>query len=407
MASHFFSRVRYLHSLRSALSHSHPNPFRTPLIHSPLPARETSSFSRLRRHAPAFSYPRLLSHSSSASIANEDVVHLEAEDGKTESSEATPEGGKTGLVELFKRRSTAGSVPENGKLRWSVSEPGEQKKSTDELRSNVMGLSRTSGESKESEMEGEEGLREVIDEMKKNLRALEQTLKKSKNKPVDNPSSLTSLFVVSGRKSRRRRRSSSRVTNGAKSKAKSVGSSNPVANDLLSSEDVSANDFSPELVSFVERLIEEGNLQKANFLKDGKLEVNSLCSSYARNFVRSAAEQFARDHQEVAKWLSGSELKKVASVGCPQIDRKTAFSAKRLRSFFEIQENNVCEACRLKELCSFKNMGVQTEENLNLVNVLRVLTIYALNSAHPELVVSQETKESVSKLVKEVVDLSK
>ncbi|KAF3774662.1 hypothetical protein EJ110_NYTH52624 [Nymphaea thermarum] len=406
MASHFFSRARYLHSLRSALSHSHPNPFRTPLIACPLAAREASSFSRLRRHAPAFPYPRLFSHSSSASIANEDAVHFEAENGKTESSEATPEGGNTGLAELFKSRSAAGSVPENGKLRWSVSEPWGQKKPTDQLRSNIMGSSRTSGESKESEMEGEEGLREGIDEMKKNLRALEQTPKKSKNKPVDNPGSLTSLFVVSDRKARRRRSSSS-VTTNVKSKAKSAGSSNPVANDLFSSEDVSANDFSPELISFVERLIEEGNMQKANFLKDGKLKVNSLCSSYARNFVRSIAEQFAREHQEVAKWLSGSELKKVASVGCPQIDRKTAFSAKRLRSFFEIQENNVCEACQLKELCSFKNIGVQTEENLNLVNVLRVLTIYALNSAHPKLVVSQETKESVSKLVKEVVDLSK
>ncbi|CAN6444656.1 unnamed protein product [Victoria cruziana] len=405
MASHLFSRVRHLHCLRGALRHSHPNPLSTPQTATSSTPQETSLLPCLRRPAPAFPNPRLFSSSSSASVANEEAVDSDAEVRKAGNGDGSPDGDKKGLSELFRRRGTAGAGPENGRLRRSGSRPGGEKKPADHLLSKTVGLSRNSGEVEEPETVGEEALREGIDEMKKHLQALKNSKKRL---PVHKPNSLTSLFAASNRKTTRWRSSSaaSNLKRSPKS-PKSVKNSDPMANDLFASAVASADDFSPELISFVERLIEEGHMQKANFLKDGKLEVNSLCSSYARNFVRSAAEQFAREHQEVAKWLSGSELKKVALVGCPQIDRSTAFSAKRLRSFFEIQENTVCEACQLKDLCGFKNMGVQTEENLNLVSALRVLTIYALKTAHPQLVVSEETKQSVSKLLKEVVNLSK
>lgn len=41
------------------------------------------------------------------------------------------------------------------------------------------------------------------------------------------------------------------------------------------------------------------------------------------------------------RWLSGSDLKKVALFGCPSLTKKTVFSAKTLRVFFKIQENTV------------------------------------------------------------------
>lgn len=44
------------------------------------------------------------------------------------------------------------------------------------------------------------------------------------------------------------------------------------------------------------------------------------------------------------RWLSGSSLKKVALSGCPCTERKTVFAAKRLRSFFCIQEDVVIPA---------------------------------------------------------------
>uniref|UniRef100_A0ACD5VX69 Uncharacterized protein n=1 Tax=Avena sativa TaxID=4498 RepID=A0ACD5VX69_AVESA len=57
--------------------------------------------------------------------------------------------------------------------------------------------------------------------------------------------------------------------------------------------------------------------------------------------VKAAAERFGNDHQVVAKWLSGSDLKKVALFGCPSVERRTVFAAKRSRAFFNIPEDKV------------------------------------------------------------------
>lgn len=43
----------------------------------------------------------------------------------------------------------------------------------------------------------------------------------------------------------------------------------------------------------------------------------------------------------LCRWLSGSDLKNVALFGCPSVAKKTVFSAKRLRTYFRIQEDNV------------------------------------------------------------------
>lgn len=54
---------------------------------------------------------------------------------------------------------------------------------------------------------------------------------------------------------------------------------------------------------------------------------------------------FSSEHYELNvwmhRWLSGSDLKKVAVFGCPSLSRKIVFAAKALRTFFRIQENLV------------------------------------------------------------------
>lgn len=45
-------------------------------------------------------------------------------------------------------------------------------------------------------------------------------------------------------------------------------------------------------------------------------------------------------------------------------------------------------------------------KNLGLVVVMRVITLYALESVPPQLVVPDEIKDSVNRLLKEVVNLS-
>ncbi|KAK1365633.1 hypothetical protein POM88_041194 [Heracleum sosnowskyi] len=107
-------------------------------------------------------------------------------------------------------------------------------------------------------------------------------------------------------------------------------------------------------------------------------------------------------------WLSGSELKKVAVFGCPSLSKKAVFSAKILRTFFKIQENMVCCKCVLKQSCKYANQNVwnSNTKNLSLPAVMNVISHYALDSVHPQLIVSDEIKTVVTRLLKVVVKLS-
>ncbi|XP_060200893.1 uncharacterized protein LOC132629184 isoform X1 [Lycium barbarum] len=167
-------------------------------------------------------------------------------------------------------------------------------------------------------------------------------------------------------------------------------------------------ELSPDMVMFVKHLYKEGYFKDSNFLPRKKFDITCFENSYGRDFVKYAAEQFGRDHQEIAKWLSGSDLKKVALFGCPSIAKKTVFSAKRLRAYFRIQEDNVCSKCALKASCKFVNQSVWNRDmnNLQLPVVMRVITLYALESVPPQLVIPDEIKTSVNRLLMDILRLS-
>ncbi|RWR89190.1 hypothetical protein CKAN_01823900 [Cinnamomum micranthum f. kanehirae] len=169
----------------------------------------------------------------------------------------------------------------------------------------------------------------------------------------------------------------------------------------------STKQLSPDMILFVNHLFEKGYLSKANFLQEGRLDVDSLSSSYAQGFLKNAAERFGRNHQHIAKWLSGSDLKKVTLLGCPSVEQKTVLAAKNLRTFFNIEEDTVCKPCVLKSSCKFMKQRVDKKEKLDLADALRVLTVHASNSGPQQLALSNEMMESVNKLLKEVVNLSK
>ncbi|XP_058100909.1 uncharacterized protein LOC131245449 [Magnolia sinica] len=166
-------------------------------------------------------------------------------------------------------------------------------------------------------------------------------------------------------------------------------------------------ELSPEMLSFVNCLHEEGYLRNASFLKEGQLDLECFSSSYSQSFLKSTAERFGCDHQDIAKWLSGGDLKKVALFGCPTVERKTIFAAKGLRTFFRIEEDIVCRPCKLKSSCKFVNHRVVKKENVNLVDTLRLLTVYASDLLPQQLIVTDDLKLSINKLLKEVVNLSK
>uniref|UniRef100_A0A0E0JFC0 Uncharacterized protein n=1 Tax=Oryza punctata TaxID=4537 RepID=A0A0E0JFC0_ORYPU len=101
--------------------------------------------------------------------------------------------------------------------------------------------------------------------------------------------------------------------------------------------------------------------------------------------VKGAAERFGHDHQVVAKWLSGSDLKKVALFGCPSVERRTVFASKRLRAFFNIQEAKICSSCKMRNSCQFVNQEVSRHDKVILSDTMRILTLFVLDTCPQQI----------------------
>ncbi|KAM1057732.1 hypothetical protein ACFX2I_030921 [Malus domestica] len=192
--------------------------------------------------------------------------------------------------------------------------------------------------------------------------------------------------------------------------AAAVDGSGRKRKELTKERSNTLKDLSQDMEVVVSHLYKEGYFKDANFLfvNGDRLDFSCFNNSYGRSFLRFAVESFARDNQLIAKWLSGSDLKKVALLGCPSLARKSVFGAKRMRKFFEIPEDKVCSKCVLKQSCKFANQNVWNggAKNLDLRDVMNTITLYALDAVPPELVVPDEVKSSVSRLLKEVLKLS-
>lgn len=173
-------------------------------------------------------------------------------------------------------------------------------------------------------------------------------------------------------------------------------------------ESMELKKLSPDMAMFASYLHSKGYLTNANFLLNNKFDVSCFENNYGRNFLKFAAEKFAKDHRETYKWLSESDLKMVAQFGCPSLGRKNVFSAKAMRHSFGIQEETVCSKCALKESCKFVNRSVWKKgaKNVDLTVVMRVITLYALEAVPSELEVSDDVKNAVNRLLKEVIRLS-
>ncbi|RAL38104.1 hypothetical protein DM860_000798 [Cuscuta australis] len=168
--------------------------------------------------------------------------------------------------------------------------------------------------------------------------------------------------------------------------------------------------LSPEMAELVTHLYEEEYFKNANFVNHKKLDITCFEQSYAWEYIKHAVRKFAEDKQEVAKWLSAEDLKKVALFGCPSVVKKDVYSAKLLRRFFKIQEDTVCGKCALRDSCKFENKTMwrgDEAKQLYLHHVTRIITLYASEPVPQELVLTPELKESVNRLLREVINLSK
>ncbi|XP_027172379.1 uncharacterized protein LOC113772039 isoform X1 [Coffea eugenioides] len=291
---------------------------------------------------------------------------------------------------------------------------GENKKSRKALNvyfKEAVGLLKKTPEDIGTESEGENG------ELKKRLKKLEEELRGLKQKKKDEKENLKN-------KEHKKKEGVHKNEGLSNYEEKSGGStlSSLFANkfgrddgkkmkDLkeLRMEDPEVyKELSPDMEMFVTHLYNNGYFKDSNFLPRNRLDISCFENSYARDFIKFAAEQFGMDNQEIAKWMSGSDLKKLALFGCPSPGKKIVFSAKRLRRFFKIQENTVCDKCVLKQSCKFVNQSIwrSNDNNLDMAVVMRIITSYALESGPPQLVVPDEIKATVRRLLKEAVNLS-
>lgn len=174
-------------------------------------------------------------------------------------------------------------------------------------------------------------------------------------------------------------------------------------------EEVNVKELSSDVQRFVRHLYDEGYFRDVNFLPGMRFEIRCFEEGYARSFLKFAAERFGKDNQEIAKWLSGRDLKTVALFGCPSLSRRSVFAAKGLRRFFAIAEDTVCQKCPLWERCKYKNQNVWGDDykNLNLSLIMRLLLLYAMEAVPSSLILPSEVKACVNRLLNETIKLSK
>ncbi|PUZ58563.1 hypothetical protein GQ55_5G519400 [Panicum hallii var. hallii] len=135
-------------------------------------------------------------------------------------------------------------------------------------------------------------------------------------------------------------------------------------------------------------------------------DLSSAPHAVSPDVVKAAAERFGHDNQVVAKWLSGSDLKKLALFGCPTVERRTVFASKRLRAFFNIQEDKICSSCKLRSSCKFVNQEVTRHNKVILSDTMRIISLFVLDAFPKELQVTAELKASICKLLKDTINLS-
>lgn len=60
-------------------------------------------------------------------------------------------------------------------------------------------------------------------------------------------------------------------------------------------------ELSPDMTMFADYLHSKGYFVNANFLPNNKFDVSCFVNNYARDFLKFAAEEFAKDHREIYK----------------------------------------------------------------------------------------------------------
>ncbi|KAM3246290.1 zinc finger protein VAR3, chloroplastic [Capsicum annuum] len=144
----------------------------------------------------------------------------------------------------------------------------------------------------------------------------------------------------------------------------------------------------PEWVAFVDRLKSKGYITGSGSTSDDgcrhvifdNADDDSIYTDM--NLVKDACLNFSRHRSDIFKKLSAQDMQTVVGKGCPNLFRKVVNSAKRLRMHLNLDEGDVCGACNLRGSCDRAYLILkESEGDARTVDIVRVLLIYALDSA--------------------------
>ncbi|KAL4575437.1 hypothetical protein LXL04_022280 [Taraxacum kok-saghyz] len=158
----------------------------------------------------------------------------------------------------------------------------------------------------------------------------------------------------------------------------------------------------PEWVTFVDRLKTKGYLNKEGG--------NDVAVYKDMTILKEACLSFGRDRFDIFKSLSMQDIQTLVDKGCPNINRKTVNSGKRLRAHLQLVEGDVCGACILRGSCDRAFVILKDiESGARTVDIVRILLNYALDPvtvSNSKPSGAEIVEKSAKKLLLELTELS-
>ncbi|XP_066328832.1 uncharacterized protein [Miscanthus floridulus] len=125
------------------------------------------------------------------------------------------------------------------------------------------------------------------------------------------------------------------------------------------------------------------------------------------NRVKNACLKFARDRFDLLSSLPKQDIQAIVMSGCPNKNRKPINSAKRLREFVMVKEEDACSICNFKASCDKAYITPKDKAEVKTVDVVRILLSYAMDkNLSGENSVIESVQESAKKLLSRLIELS-
>ncbi|KAJ0489203.1 putative Zinc finger, RanBP2-type, HAD superfamily, Zinc finger, RanBP2-type superfamily [Helianthus annuus] len=128
----------------------------------------------------------------------------------------------------------------------------------------------------------------------------------------------------------------------------------------------------PEWLTFVDRLKSKGYINQEGG--------NDVALYKDMSVLKEACLSFGRDRFDLFKSLSMQDVQTLVEKGCPNINRKTVNSGKRLRAHLQLDEGDACGVCVLRGSCDRAYVILKdVESSARTVDIVRILLNYALD----------------------------